>query len=177
MNSITASELSRILEDEILPRVEKPSRYLGCEVNATRKEAAPGDVRIALAFPDLYDLGLPNLGLLILYDILNRREGVHAERVYAPGLDLEAILRERRLPLFSLESRTPLAQFDCIGFTLQYELCYTNLLNMLDLAGIPLQSSQRDGSPRSSWPAARARSTPSHSPISSMPSRLAMARR
>jgi len=144
MNSITATELSRILEDEILPRVEKPSRYLGCEVNATRKEAAPGDVRIALAFPDLYDLGLPNLGLLILYDILNRREGVHAERVYAPGLDLEAILRERRLPLFSLESRTPLAQFDCIGFTLQYELCYTNLLNMLDLAGIPLQSSQRE---------------------------------
>ncbi len=144
MHSITAAELDHILDTDILPRVEKPSRYLGCEVNAIRKDPAEVDLRFALAFPDLYDLGLPNLGILILYETLNRQAGIAAERVYAPAADLEAILRERGLPLFSLESRTPLAEFDCVGFTLQYELCYTNILNMLDLAGIPVRSAERD---------------------------------
>ncbi|MBI3944298.1 MAG: hypothetical protein HY321_00085, partial [Armatimonadetes bacterium] len=141
---LTAETLRDIVDREILPRVEKPSRYLGGELNAARKEPAETDLRIALAFPDLYDLGLPNLGILILYEVLNRQPGIAAERVYAPGIDLEAILRERGLPLFSLESRTPLAHFDAIGFTLQYELSYTNILNMLDLAGVPLLSADRE---------------------------------
>lgn len=148
MSSITAHELSSIVEESILPNVEKPSRYLGCEVNAIRKEPAQVDLRIALAFPDLYDLGLPNLGILILYEALNRLDGVQAERVYMPAADMEAALRERGLPLFSLETRTPLDRFDCIGFTLQYELCYTNILSMLEMAGIPLLSRDRgDGHP------------------------------
>ncbi len=141
---ISAEELSRIVEEQILPQVEKPSRYLGCEVNAIRKEPSTVALRVALAFPDLYDLGLPNLGLLVLYEVLNRRPEIQAERVYAPAPDLEAILRARGLPLFTLETRTPLGQVDCIGFTLQYELTYTNLLNMLDLAGIPLLAAERD---------------------------------
>ncbi|MDH7570711.1 MAG: B12-binding domain-containing radical SAM protein, partial [Armatimonadota bacterium] len=140
---MTAAQLTELLENEVFPQVEKPSRYLGREVNAVYKNAAEVDLRLALAFPDLYDLGLPNLAILILYDILNRQPWIWAERVYAPGLDLEELLRRQKLPLFSLESRTPLAQFDAVGFTLQYELCYTNVLNMLDLGGIPVFSAER----------------------------------
>ncbi|MCB9663410.1 MAG: TIGR03960 family B12-binding radical SAM protein [Alphaproteobacteria bacterium] len=136
-------DLARVLEDEILLRVEKPSRYLGNEVNATRKDAASVDVRIALAFPDLYDLGLGNLGLHILYTCVNALPWAACERAYAPGLDLEAILRERGLPLFSLESKDPLSAFDAVGFTLQSELTYTNILNMLDLGGIPVRWTER----------------------------------
>ncbi|MGQ0720626.1 MAG: TIGR03960 family B12-binding radical SAM protein [Candidatus Eiseniibacteriota bacterium] len=135
--------LAEILLDEILPRVEKPSRYLGNELNAVRKEAKKGDLRFALAFPDLYDVGLSNLGILILYDILNRMDGVVAERTYAPGVDLEAQLRARGLPIFSWETKTPLGQFDAIGFSIQYELAATNILTMLDLAGIPLRAEDR----------------------------------
>lgn len=131
-----------LLED-ILPRVEKPSRYLGNELNAIRKEPRPGDVRIALAFPDLYDVGLSNLGILILYNILNRLDGVYAERAYAPGPDLEAMLRARSYPSFSWETKTALSEFDAIGFSIQYELAVTNLLTMLDLAGIPLRAEDR----------------------------------
>ena len=138
------SHLAAVLEAEVFARVEKPSRYLGCEWNTVHKDLAEVDVRLALAFPDLYDLGLSNLGLLILYSILNRQPGVWAERAYMPGLDLEAQLTARGLPLFSLESKTPLHQFDAIGFTLQYELSYSNILRMLKLSGIPLRAAQRD---------------------------------
>ncbi|MBI3920436.1 MAG: TIGR03960 family B12-binding radical SAM protein [Armatimonadetes bacterium] len=134
--------------EHLLASVQKPSRYLGCEVNSVHKDPSEVDVRIALAFPDMYDLGLGNLGILILYSILNRQPGVWAERVYAPAPDLEERLRARALPLFAVESKTPLNQFDCVGFTLQYELTYTNILNMLDLGGIPLRADNReDGHP------------------------------
>lgn len=136
--------LSPILDNEILPRVEKPSRYLGTELNTVRKDPGRVDLRICLAFPDSYDIGLGNLGLQILYHVLNRQPGTWAERVYAPGTDMEGQLRRRGLPLFSLESRTPLGLFDAIGFTLQWELTYTNILNMLDMAGIPLLARDRD---------------------------------
>jgi radical SAM family uncharacterized protein/radical SAM-linked protein len=135
--------LETVLLDEILPRVQKPSRYLGNELHAVRKEAKPGDLRFALAFPDLYDVGLSNLGILILYDILNRLDGVVAERSYAPGVDLEAELRARGLPMFTWETKTPLCEFDAIGFSIQYELAATNILTMLDLAGIPARAEDR----------------------------------
>jgi radical SAM family uncharacterized protein/radical SAM-linked protein len=138
------SNLAALLEAEVLPRVQKPSRYLGCELNTVHKDLTAVNVRIALAFPDLYDLGLSNLGLLILYSILNKQPGVWAERAYMPAMDLEAQLRARNLPLFSLESKSPLRDFDAIGFTLQYELSYTNILQMLALSGIPLHSAKRD---------------------------------
>lgn len=135
--------IAQILDEEILARVQKPSRYLGSELNAVHK--APGDytVRLALAFPDLYDVGLGNLGLHILYAILNQVEGVWAERVYAPAADMEAELRSRGLPMFALESKDSLDQFDGIGFTLQSELTYTNILNLIDLAGLPLRTADR----------------------------------
>jgi radical SAM family uncharacterized protein/radical SAM-linked protein len=135
--------LYEIVHGELLPRVEKPSRYLGSEINSVHKDLLEVDVRLCLAFPDLYDLGLSNLGLLILYHVVNSQPGVWAERAYAPGLDMEAELRRRGLPLFSLESKTPLRDFDAVGFTLQYELSYTNILNMLELGGIPLLSGER----------------------------------
>jgi len=135
--------LARILDEEVLPFVEKPSRYLGTEVNSIHKDAARVDLRLALCFPDLYDIGLGNLGLHILYAILNRIDGVWAERVYAPGLDLEAVLRKRSLPLFGWESKDSLDHFDGIGFTLQSELTFTNILNVLDLAGLPLRTRDR----------------------------------
>ena len=129
--------MKQLLIDDILSGVQKPSRYLGNELNAVHKRLSDVNVRIALAFPDLYDLGLSNLGLLILYRVLNDIPDVWCERVYAPAIDMEEELRARKMPLFTLESTTPLRQFDCVGFTLQYELCYTNLVNMLDMAGVP----------------------------------------
>jgi radical SAM family uncharacterized protein/radical SAM-linked protein len=138
------SKLAALLEAEVFPRVQKPSRYLGCELNTVHKDPSTVDVRIALAFPDLYDLGLSNLGLLILYSLLNKQPGVWAERAYMPAVDLEAQLRAHGLPLFSLESKSPLRCFDAIGFTLQYELSYSNILHMLALSNIPVRSAQRD---------------------------------
>jgi radical SAM family uncharacterized protein/radical SAM-linked protein len=135
--------LATVLSDEILPRVEKPSRYLGSEVNAVHKDLATVDLRLALCFPDLYDIGLGNLGLHILYAILNGVEGVWAERVYAPAKDMEAALRARGLPMFAIESKDSLDAFDGIGFTLQSELTFTNILNILDLGGIPLRTKDR----------------------------------
>ncbi len=134
--------------DRLLERVERPSRYLGTELNSVHKDPADVDLRLALVFPDLYDLGLGNLGILILYTILNRVPWIWAERAYAPAPDMEAELRGAGLPLFALESGDPLSSMDGIGFTLQSELTYTNILNVLDLAGLPLRSRQRtDGHP------------------------------
>ncbi len=129
---------------EILPRVERPSRYLGGELNTVHKSAEAVDLRICLFFPDLYELGLGNLGLQILYAALNRLDWVWAERSYSPAPDMEALLREHHLPLFLYESKDPLSAADLIGFSLQSELTYTNVLNALDLAGIPLRADARD---------------------------------
>lgn len=129
--------------EKILPRVEKPARYLGTEWNSIHKDWEKTPVRMVFAFPDLYEVGMSHLGLAILYGLVNEREGMLMERAFAPAPDLEAILREEGIPLFSLESYRPLADFDIIGFTLQYELSYTTILNMLDLGGIPLLAAER----------------------------------
>jgi radical SAM family uncharacterized protein len=129
--------------DEILPRVTKPGRYAGGEYNAIRKDHRSVDVLFALAFPDVYEIGMSNVGLRILYHILNKRSDVASERVFTPWADMEAEMRAPGLSLFSLESRTPIAEFDILGFSLGYELTYTNALTMLDLAGIPLLAEER----------------------------------
>ncbi|MBP8130978.1 MAG: TIGR03960 family B12-binding radical SAM protein, partial [Candidatus Hydrogenedentes bacterium] len=135
--------LGATLINEILPRVEKPSRYLGTEWNSVHKRASDVDLRVCLFFPDLYELGLGNLGLHILYAILNGLDHVWCERGYSPAPDMEAALRARGLPLFMHESKDPLTAADLIGFTLQSELTYTNILNAIDLAGLPLRSKHR----------------------------------
>ena len=131
------------LDDRVLPCVETPGQYIGGEPNSIVKDHASVDVTFALAFPDAYTVGISHLGLQILYSILNARGDVAAERVYTPFPDMVAKLREERLPLYSLETFTPLREFDIVGFSLQYEMCYTNVLLMLDLAGIPLLSERR----------------------------------
>ncbi len=136
------------IEKEFLPYVNKPGRYTGNEYNVVRKELNSVEVRVALAFPEIYELGMSYVGYDILYHILNSQPDVWAERVYAPWLDAEEVLRKKQIPLFSLESRTPLVEFDWIGFTLQYELTYSTLLNMLDLSGIPLRAEDR----HEKWP-------------------------
>jgi radical SAM family uncharacterized protein len=134
--------------DDILTRVAKPARYTGHEWNSVVKDWNDVEVKVALAYPDIYEVGMSNLGLMILYDILNREEGVLAERVYAPWFDMEEAMRRAGIPLYSLESRRPPTEFDIIGFSLQYELNYTNVLNMLDLAGIaPLAAERGDADP------------------------------
>lgn len=127
----------------ILSRVLKPARYTGHEHNGVAKDPAGVDAAFALAFPDVYEVGMSHLGLKILYHIINRRPDAAAERVYAPWPDMEAEMRSAGIPLHTLENFRPVAQFDVVGFTLQYELSYTNILNMLDLAGIPLRSADR----------------------------------
>lgn len=131
------------LPPELLSSVMKPTRYTGGEWNAVHKDWGRVDCTFALCLPDVYEVGMSNLGLAILYEILNRREDTVAERVYAPWTDMEAVMRERKIPLFSLESRRPLARFDFWGFSLQYEMIYSNVLNLLDLAGIPLRAEDR----------------------------------
>lgn len=127
----------------ILPSVSKPARYLGNEWNAVHKDPADVKVNFVLAFPDLYEIGMSHLGFKILYAVINRQDGFAAERVFAPAVDMEEKMRRFSVPLFSLESCTPLRLFDFVGFTLQHELSYTNILNMLDLAGIPRMQSER----------------------------------
>ena len=131
------------LAPELLQAVTKPARYTGKEWNSSKKRHEDVLCTFALSMPDVYEVGMSNLGLKILYEILNRREDTAAERVYAPWVDMEAEMRKRGLPLFSLETRTPIRDFDFLGFSLQYEMIYTNVLNMLDLAGIPLWASER----------------------------------
>jgi radical SAM family uncharacterized protein/radical SAM-linked protein len=140
MNNI---EKYRAALDEILPTVEKPARYVGGEWNSISKSYSEKTTLIALCFPDTYEIGMSHLGLKILYGLLNSRQGWAAERVYTPWPDMEAKLRERDIPLLSLESYTPLHDFDVVGFSLQYELTYTNVLTMLDLGRIPLRTSER----------------------------------
>ena len=134
--------------DRILPGVIKPGRYTGQEWNSVHKDWAETGVKVALAYPDTYEVGMSNLGLAILYDLLNAQPDVLAERVYAPWLDMETVMRQTGLPLFSLESRHPLCEFDMVGFGLQYELNYSNVLQMLNLAGIPLLAAERN----ENWP-------------------------
>ncbi len=128
---------------DLLPLVDKPSRYLGTEVNTCKKDLSKVQLKIALAFPDLYEIGTSHFGMQILYHILNQRPNIAAERVFSPAEDLELLLRSSCVPLTSLESQHPLQQFDIIGFSLLYELNYTNMLTILDLAGIPFYASQR----------------------------------
>ena len=129
--------------EEVLPRVARPARYVGGELNSIRKPPEDAGVRIALAFPDVYEVGMSNLGLRILYHVLNSMQGVAAERVFAPASDMDAEMRRTRIPLFSLESSLPVRDFDLVGFSLAYELAYTTVLDMLDLAGSPVRSSDR----------------------------------
>ena len=131
------------VDSAILASVSKPARYTGNELNSVRKPYHEGMVRFALSLPDVYEVGMSNLGLKILYEILNARTDVAAERVYAPWVDMEEKMREHQIPLYSLESFTPIKEFDFVGFSLQYEMIYSNVLNVLDLAGIPLLTSER----------------------------------
>ncbi len=129
---------------EFLSLVSKPVRYLGREIHSIRKDPAEVKLRFCFAFPDVYEVGMSHLGIQILYHLLNGRKGVVCERAFAPWVDMEKVLRDRRIPLSSLESSIPLHQFDIVGFSLQYELCFTNVLNMLDLSNIPFLSKDRD---------------------------------
>ncbi len=131
------------LNDEILLKIEKPARYIGNEVNSVMKEKEDIDIRFAMCFPDVYEIGMSHLGIQILYDMFNQWEDVWCERVYSPWIDLDKIMREEKIPLFALESQEPVRDFDFLGITLQYEMCYTNVLQVLDLAGIPLKAKER----------------------------------
>lgn len=132
------------LSDDILLNIEKPARYIGNEVNSVMKDKSKVDIRFAMCFPDVYEIGMSHLGIQILYDMFNRREDVWCERVYSPWMDLDKIMREKKIPLFALESQDPIKQFDFLGITIQYEMCYTNILQVLDLSGIPLFASERN---------------------------------
>ena len=131
------------LSDEILMSVEKPARYTGNEINMVKKDPASVDVRFCMCFPDVYEIGMSHLGIQILYDMFNQWEDTYCERVYSPWPDLDKIMREKHIPLFALESQQPIKEFDFLGITLQYEMCYTNILQVLDLSGIPLYTKDR----------------------------------
>ncbi len=132
------------LGDEILMQVEKPARYIGNEVNAVMKEKEQVDIRFAMCFPDVYEIGMSHLGIQIIYDMFNQFEDVWCERVYSPWVDLDQIMRRGQIPLFALESQEPVKIFDFLGITIQYEMCYTNILQILDLSQIPLLSKDRE---------------------------------
>ena len=131
--------------ERILPRVQKPARYVGGEYNAVIKDKAQVDTRIAFCFPDTYEIGMSNLGMRILYGVMNQMDGVWCERVFAPWGDMEEEMHKAGMPLFALESGDPITNFDIVAFSVGYEMAFTAILNMLDLAGIPLRSAQRDG--------------------------------
>ena len=131
------------LPDEILLQIDKPARYIGGEVNSVNKDPQSVDIRFAMCFPDVYEIGMSHLGIQILYDMFNRRDDIYCERVYSPWADLDKIMREQKIPLFALESQDPIRDFDFLGITLQYEMCYTNILQILDLSQIPLHAADR----------------------------------
>lgn len=131
------------LSDEILLTVEKPARYIGNEVNMVVKDLDKIDIRFCMCFPDVYEIGMSHLGIQILYDMFNRRGDTYCERVYSPWVDLDAIMREKNIPLFALESQDPIKDFDFLGITLQYEMCYTNILQVLELSQIPIYAKDR----------------------------------
>ena len=131
------------LDDEILLSIDKPARYIGNEMNSVEKNKDQVEVRFAMCFPDVYEIGMSHLGIQILYDMFNRREDVWCERVYSPWTDLDQIMRRKDIPLFALESQDPIKEFDFLGFTIQYEMCYTNILQVLELSKIPLMAKER----------------------------------
>ena len=133
------------LNDEILLSIQQPARYIGGEVNMVNKDPKKVDVRFAMCFPDVYEIGMSHLGIQILYDMFNRRDDVYCERVYSPWTDLDKLMREKNIPLFAVESQDPVKDFDFLGITLQYEMCYTNILQILDLSHIPLHAEDRTG--------------------------------
>lgn len=132
--------------DDILMQVEKPARYIGGEVNSVMKDKNKAAIRFAMCFPDVYEIGMSHLGIQILYSMFNSFPDVWCERVYSPWTDLDQIMRRENIPLFTLESQEPVREMDFLGITLQYEMCYTNILQILDLAQIPLLSKDRDDS-------------------------------
>ncbi|MDU6264405.1 MAG: TIGR03960 family B12-binding radical SAM protein [Anaerocolumna aminovalerica] len=131
------------LNDEILLTIEKPARYIGNEINMVKKDLNNIDIRFCMCFPDVYEIGMSHLGIQILYDMFNRREDTYCERVYSPWVDLDKIMREKQIPLFALESQEPIKNFDFLGFTVQYEMCYTNILQVLELSQIPIYAKDR----------------------------------
>ena len=131
------------LSDEILLSVQKPARYIGGEINSVMKDPKKVDIRFAMCFPDVYEIGMSHLGMQILYDMFNRRDDIYCERVFSPWMDLDKLMREQDIPLFALESQDPVRDFDFLGITLQYEMCYTNILQVLELSKIPLHSWER----------------------------------
>ena len=131
------------LSDEILLQIDKAARYIGGEVNSVMKDKDQVDIRFCMAFPDVYEIGMSNLGMMILHDMFNKREDVWCERLFSPWTDLDKIMREQHIPLFALESQEPVKDFDFLGITMGYEMCYTNVLQLLDLSGIPLKAADR----------------------------------
>lgn len=131
------------LSDEVLLSVQQPARYIGNEMNIAIKDPGKVDIRFAMCFPDVYEIGMSHLGMQILYDMFNRRPDVYCERVFSPWTDLDKLMREHQIPLFALESQDPVKDFDFLGITLQYEMCYTNILQVLELSGIPLHAAER----------------------------------
>ena len=131
------------LSDEILLKISQPARYIGGEVNMVKKDPSKVAVRFAMCFPDVYEVGMSHLGIQILYDMFNRRDDVYCERVYSPWMDLDPIMREQKIPLFAVESQDPIKKFDFLGITIQYEMCYTNILQVLELSQIPLHAEDR----------------------------------
>ena len=130
------------LSDEILLKIEKPVRYIGNEVNMVRKDPE-GKIRFAMCFPDVYEIGMSHLGMKIIYDQMNRRDDVYCERVFSPWVDLDKVMREENIPLFALESQDPVFMFDFLAVTIQYEMCYTNILQILDLSQIGIYAKDR----------------------------------
>ncbi len=131
------------LSERILMNIEKPARYIGNEVNIVKKNIDDIDIRIAMCFPDVYEIGMSYLGIQILYDMFNRRKDTYCERVYSPWPDLDRVMREEQIPLFTLETQSPVSDMDLLAITIQYEMCYTNILQVIDLAGIPLMAKDR----------------------------------
>ena len=131
------------LDDETLLSIQQPARYIGGEVNSVTKVLTPETIRFCMCFPDVYEIGMSHLGIQILYSMFNSREDIYCERVYSPWMDLDPIMREKNIPLFTLETQEPVKNFDFLGITLQYEMCYTNVLQILDLAQIPLHAADR----------------------------------